>query len=345
MPHALILGGTGMIGRAAALRLALAGWEVAVTGRDAAHLPDELRRLGVTFFAANRDSSAELNSAMGDGVDLLVDCLCYTGADATSLVPLARNATSTAMLSSKAVYVDDAGNHSNSLVAPRFDGPILETQRTMAPSDVDYMTREGYGANKVAAEHVLLDSGLPVTVIRPSKVHGAGALRPREWDFIKRALDGRPALFLAHRGAGIDHTSAAVNIAALIGVIATAPAARILNCVDPDAPSALEISRAIARILDHVWEEVLIEGDAIGTIGKHPWDAPYPIVLDMSRAVELGYEPVGTFEETVPVEVEWLVPLVSTGPRPVELPAGFDGEFFESLFDYVAEDRYLVERT
>ena len=79
------------------------------------------------------------------------------------------------MISSKAVYVDDHGNHTNSPVAPHFDGPVTESQPTMAPGDGDFQTREGYGANKVAAENVLLDSGAPVTVLRPSKIHGAGA--------------------------------------------------------------------------------------------------------------------------------------------------------------------------
>ena len=65
------------------------------------------------------------------------------------------------MISSKAVYVDDAGRHSNSDESPAFDGPITEAQPTLAPGDGDYRTRDGYGANKVAAERVLLDSGIP----------------------------------------------------------------------------------------------------------------------------------------------------------------------------------------
>ena len=76
---------------------------------------------------------------------------------------------------------------------------------------------------KVAAERVLLDSGLPVTVIRPSKIHGAGAQRPREWIFIKRVLNRRLVVLLANRGASIDHPATAVNLAALIEVIATNP--------------------------------------------------------------------------------------------------------------------------
>jgi len=344
MPRALILGGTGMIGRSTAVRLLAAGWEVDVTGRDPRHVPAEFEGEEATFLAASRDSPSEMATAIGDGADLLVDCICYTAAGATSLLPLARDATSTVMISSKAVYVDDAGHHSNSSVAPRFVGPILETQPTMAPGDIDYTTRDGYGANKVAAERVLLDSGLPITVIRPSKIPGAGAQQPREWIFIKRVLDRRPVVFLANRGAGIDHPTAAVNLAALIEVIAANPGPRILNSADPDAPSALEISRAIAGILDHDWEEVLLGGDADVNLGKHPWDPPHPIVLDMTTAIDLGYVPVGSYEKTVTAEVEWLVSLVSDSGPGVELPRGLDDSFFESLFDYAAEDRYLADR-
>ena len=42
---------------------------------------------------------------------------------------------------------------------------------------------------------------------------------------------------------GPRYTSAAVNVAALIEVVAAEPSTRILNSADPDAPSALELSR------------------------------------------------------------------------------------------------------
>jgi hypothetical protein len=74
----------------------------------------------------------------------------------------------------------------------------------MAPGGGDFQTREGYGANKVAAENVLLDSRAPVTVVRRSTTHGADALRPGEWALAKRTLDLRPAILLADRGAGVD---------------------------------------------------------------------------------------------------------------------------------------------
>jgi nucleoside-diphosphate-sugar epimerase len=335
MPRALILGGTGAIGRATARRLLAAGWEVDVTGRNPARLPAELAAAGARFVAADRADDGRLRAAIGEGADLLVDCICFTAVDATRLVPLAREAASTVLISSKAVYVDAAGNHSNSDTAPRFDGPIRETQPTMPPGEGDYDTREGYGANKVAAEQVLLDSGLPVTIVRPSKIHGAGAARPREWVFVKRVLDRRPAVFLAHRGSGVDHTTAAANIAALIETLAARPGARILNSADPDAPSALEISRTIARLLEHEWEEVLL-GDDGSELGRTPWDARHPIVLDVTASLELGYEPTGDYETTVADEVEWLVAAARAG----ECLPGRDDPFFGPLLDYEAEDRH-----
>src|SRR3954451_23604553 len=338
VPRALVLGGTGPIGLATARRLLAAGWDVDLTRRDAARVPAELAAAGARFVAADRGDAGDLAVALGGGADLLVDCICFTAADATLLLPLAREAGSTVMISSKAVYIDDAGNHSNSDAAPRFHCPIRETQPTLPAGHGDYATREGYGVNKVAAEQVLLDSGLPVSVLRPSKVHGRGAARPREWVFVKRVIDRRPAVFLARRGAGVDHPTAAANIAALVEVVAADPGPRILNSADPDAPSGLEIARTIARLLGHDWEEVLLDEGDDAPLGRHPWDALHPIVLDMSAANALGYVPAGDYAATVADEVDWLVSLAAGGDP------GLDPDFFGRFFDYAGEDRWLAAR-
>ncbi|WP_433622328.1 NAD-dependent epimerase/dehydratase family protein [Nocardia sp. CA-120079] len=191
VPDALIVGGSGVIGRAIALRMAAAGWQVRVTGRI--RLPVELRTAGVSFISGDR---ADMQRESAAGVDLLVDCACYTADHARALVELAAEAGSTVLLSSKAVYIDPAGNHANSDVEPRFDGPLPESAPTVAPGHIDYNSRVGYAANKVAAEQVSLDSGRPITVLRPSRVHGVGNRRPREWVFVKRILDGRRSVLL-----------------------------------------------------------------------------------------------------------------------------------------------------
>lgn len=339
--RALILGGSGVIGRATARRLLDAGWEVEVTGRDPGHLPGDLAADGVRFHAADRADAGALRSALGPGADLLVDCVCHTAADARLLLPLAARAASTALISSKAVYVDAAGNHANSDAAPDFGGPVPETQPTLPPGDMDHDSREGYGPNKVAAELVAADSGLPISILRPSRVHGPGANRPREWVFVRRALDRRPAVLLAAAGCGVVHPTAAVNVAALIETVAHLPGARVLNIADPDAPSAREIARTIARQLGHSWREVLLDGAAPEGLGRTPWDSPHPVVLDMSAALRLGYKPVGDFAATVADTVDWLYDLHRAGDPRRALPSSQD-PYFAGFFDYAAEDAYLA---
>ncbi len=342
MPRALILGGTGLIGRATARRLLTAGWRVDLTGRDPGHLPAGLAEAGARFTAVDRSDSAGLAHALAGGADLLVDCVCYTAADARLLLPLLADVAGTVMISARAVYVDAHGNHVNSDVPPRFEAPVTEAQPTVAPGDGDFRTREGYGANKVAAEHVLLDSGAPVTVVRPSRVHGPGATRPYTWVFVKRVLDRRPAVLLARRGHGAQMTAAA-NLAALIGTVAAAPGRRVLNCVDPDVPGALEVCRLVADRLGHTWREVLLGEDAEPGPGRTPWHAAYPFEQDMGAALALGHVPAGDFAATAVEEVDWLAAAARGGPDRRLLPAADDSGLVRYL-DYALEDRYLAAR-
>ncbi|MEU8664019.1 NAD-dependent epimerase/dehydratase family protein [Actinoplanes philippinensis] len=311
MRHALIIGGTGLIGGAIARHLIEAGWRVTATGRRPRPVPP-----GATLVLADHD---ELPTG---AYDLVVDCACYTAGHARRALPLMRDAGSAVMISSKAVYVDAGGNHVNSPEPPRFDGPVTEEQPTLPPGEMDYDSPEGYGPNKVAAEQLLLDSGAPVTVLRPSKVHGPGADPARTWWFLKRALDRRPYVLLAGGGRGADHTSAAVNIAALVACVADNPGRRILNAADPDAPDGRAISRVIAGLAGHTWEEIAVADD--DETGWHPWHRIPPIVLDTTAAERLGYRPVGDFASTVTGEVGWLLRNRPDGPA--------------DWFDYPAED-------
>lgn len=340
MPRAVIFGGTGAIGFACARRLLAAGWTVEVTGRDPEHVPPELAADGVEFTACDRNDTTRLRMVVAEGADLLIDCACKTAEQARGLVDVLGSVGSAVMISTKAVYVDGDGRHVNSEMPPRFDAPIRESQPTVRPNDLPPGTREGYAPNKVAAEEILLDSGHPVTVLRPSKVHGPWSRRPREWVFVKRVLDARPHVLLAGRGAGADHNSAAVNIAALVESVAARPSRRILNIADPDAPRAVDIARLIATQLGHSWEEILLE-DSVGAVGQTPWDVFPPIVLDTSAAAEIGYEPVGTYAETVVEEIEWLVREHQGRGGGWPLPDERD-LFFQPFFDYITEDRFLA---
>jgi nucleoside-diphosphate-sugar epimerase len=344
VPKAIVLGGNGLVGAAAALRLAADGWEVTSSGRSADRFPKELREAGVSFARSDRYAAGDLRDLVRLGADAVIDCVGYTAAHARMLLSFRQAIGSLVFISSKAVYVDGQGRHSNSDEPPDFGGPVTENQPTMAPSDIDYNSREGYGANKVAAESVLLDSGMAVSVLRPSRIHGAGGSRPREWVFVKRVLDGRRHLLLARGGRGANHPTAAVNLAALAAFCAARPAARILNSADPDAPNGLAISRVIAAHLAHAWTEVLLDETAPADLGDHPWNTLPPFILDTSAAQRLGFIPVGGYAETVKAEVDWLVRAARSGDPAGTLPSP-DDPYFRAFFDYARENTWLDERS
>jgi nucleoside-diphosphate-sugar epimerase len=343
VPKAIVLGGNGQVGAAAALRLAAEGWEVTSSGRSADRFPQEQREAGVRFTRSDRYEAGDLRELLHLGADAVIDCVGYTAAHARMLLPFRRGIGSLVFISSKAVYVDGRGRHSNSDEPPDFGGLVAEEQPTMAPSDIDYNSREGYGPNKVAAENALLDSGMAVSVLRPSRVHGAGAGRPREWVFVKRALDGRRHLLLAHGGRGANHPTAAVNLAALTAFCAARPGVRILNSADPDAPDGFAISRIIAARLDCAWTEILLDETAPAGLGDHPWNTLPPFTLDTSAAQRLGFVPVGSYAETVKAELDWLVRAARSGDPAGTLPSP-DDPYFRAFFDYAREDAWLAER-
>lgn len=303
--RAVILGGTGAIGGAAAERLADRGWSVDVTGRDSTGMPEELSSCGVRFHAVERGDTAAVERLVGDGADLLVDLIAYSAYDITELLPVMRNVGSVVVASSRAVYVDSQGRHINGDEPPEFPIPIPEDWPTLPPADADSnpFTREGYAPGKVAVERAASESGLPVTVIRPSKVHGRWARNARTRRIVERMLAGAPTIKLA-RGGAIDHLTAAANAAALIEVLADRPGARILNIADPDPLTATQIVEAIARSVG--WEGRIIGLEPDDPGGEHPWNAAHPIVLDLTAATELGYRPVGAGSELIGDEVTWV---------------------------------------
>ena len=340
VPKMIVLGGTGQVGRAIAVRLAGEGWHVVCSGRSRARFPAELRDARVEFAESDRYDADDLQQLLTPGADVVVDCVGYTAGHSRMLFPFQAGIGSVVFISSKAVYVDSRGRHSNSDEPPDFGAPVTEEQPTLAPADADYQLRKGYGASKVAAEQILLGSDLPVSILRPSRVHGAGAARPREWVFVKRVLDGRTHVLLARGGRGVNHPTAAVNLAALVAFCAARPGTRVLNSADPDAPDGLAISRLIARHLGHVWTEILLDDTAPAGLGAHPWDTLPPFVLDTSAAQRLGYVPAGSYADTVTAEIDRLMQAARSGVSGAVPPA--DDPYFASFFDYDREDAWIA---
>jgi nucleoside-diphosphate-sugar epimerase len=322
--RAFLLGGSGQTGRALIPRLQERGWHVIVGSRGERELPR-----GVEHVTVDRNVPGALEAAVGEGADVLVDLAAFEPAHAEQLLALRERVGSLVVLSSAAVYFTDEDDE-----PPPLPVPIRETAETVAPG------AGGYGARKRAIELALLaQDALPTTLIRAGAIHGPWSQWAREWHFVKRVLDRRPLIVLAYRGGSRFHTISVHNLAELIWLAAEHPGRRVLNAGDPEPPTLLEISRAVAANLGHDWVEVLIDEPA-GEIGNTVWSTPHPVVLDMTEAeFELGYRPVTTYGRALPETIEWLVDATRDRDWREVLPRS--AELMQDAFDYDAEDVFV----
>lgn len=328
MPRAVLIGGTGLIGRAAARALAEDGWDVVAVSRSG-ELPDGLAQLGVESVAADRADDAQLRAALGTGADVVYDSVAMRREHGEQLNALDGLAGSLVVISTASVYADDEGRafDGEGGEPPRLPVPIPETQRTAEPGDATYSTQ------KAELEQTLLHGPLPSTVIRACAIHGPGAKNPRELFFVKRAFDGRRSVALAWRGESRFHTTSVANLAELIRLAAAQPGDRLLNSGDPDPPTTLEICHAIGTALEYEVEPVLLPKDEFG----NPWGVPSssPLVVSMDAAErELGYRPVTTYPEAVKETCAWLVGELERGRT-------WEGSYIADSLDYAAEDEVL----
>jgi nucleoside-diphosphate-sugar epimerase len=336
--HVLILGVNGVTGLAIASELSSRGGEVVGTGRDVRRFPVRLRDQGVRFICSDRHDAAQLDRVLAAGADVVVDCLCYTAEHARQLLAHRGSFGSAVVLSSKAVYVDDHGRHANSDDSPRFDGPVPETQPVLAPDfSGAYQSREGYGTNKVAAEITLRESGAPVSILRASRVHGPSGSRPGEWFVVKRLLDGRHRIPVAHHGRTGNHPTAAVNLAKLVAACAQRPGARVLNAADPDLPIAADVVQAIAAACQRPVQVVGLNDAAPPELGWTPWATWPPFFLDTTASTQLGYRPAGTYSDTATAAVQELLELSYEQRTRLE-----SDPYFDQRFDYAIDDAALA---
>lgn len=328
--RAFLLGGTGKTGRVLAQRLLETGWDVVVASRGERPVESKDAR----HVKLDRGDDQALRAALGEGVDVLVDFVAFEPGHAEQLLALRGLTRSLVIISSSAVYADPAGLSldADEGEVPEFRVPLTEREPTVTRSTPTYATK------KLAIERALLSQdALPSTLIRAGAIYGPGDLNPREWYFVKRALDGRRVVVLAHRGASRFQPTSVHNLAELIRLAVERPGRRLLNSGDPDAPSVVEIGRHIAAAMSHEWAEVLLPGPPQAGVGDNPWGVPRPFVLDMTEAeFELGYRPITTYARAVGETCEWLVS-ATEGRDWREVLTGA-AKLYGDQFDYEAED-------
>jgi nucleoside-diphosphate-sugar epimerase len=329
--------GAGQIGRAAAVRLAAEGCAVRLAHRPGRPFPLELREAGIEEVLLDRSAAGDLSAGVGEGADAVIDTIAYTPADADQLRSIQDRVGAFVVISSCSVYRDADGRTLDEAFEtgfPRFSGAIPETQPTTRPSPETYSTR------KVALEEALGAIDRPVAVLRPGAIHGPGCNAPREWWFVKRALDGRTRVPLAYDGASRFHTTAAANIAELCKVVLETGASGVFNIGDPEPPSVREIGGFIAEAMGQAWDLVGLPKHAVGTVGATPWSVPRPMLIDTSKAEALGYTSVMSYRASMAATCEDLVRRARQQPWQEAFPGL--AAYTDPWFDYAAEDAFLA---
>lgn len=340
MRKALVYGITGQLGAAVAERLLESGWRVWGAARDGRMPPAHLLQRGLLPVHNSKHNYKDTTLSLGCVVDAAFVPTAYDEADARDLLAAGTSVGSLVVVSSSSVYADDAGRSLDEAAEtgfPIFDGPIREDTGTVEPGPATYSTR------KVAMERALISSRLPVTILRPCAIHGRFARHPREWWFVKRALDGRRRIPVAYEAGSIFHTSSARGIAELAEICMSSPARRILNVADATPLKVAEIAFAIGQATGLPIDLVPFQGPPSGPsfVGSTPWSVERPYILDVSQAAALDWHG-GEYGDHVAETCHWLLDMAREGKWQCHFPTftryGYD------TFDYGAEDAWLAAR-
>ena len=328
MPSAFIVGGTGQIGRAVAHAMLAEGWEVRIASRSE---PDGA--LPCARVRLSTDDPDFLQTAIADGTDVILDCVCFDGKDSDRLLTLKDRVGRIVAVSSASVYRDAQGRTLDEAIdcgPPQFPVPIPEDHPTVPPGPQTYSTR------KVEMERRLLQqTNIPVTILRPCAIHGPYSKHAREWWFVKRLLDGRAQIPLAYGGRSRFQTTSTGEIARAVLHAAKGQAAPVVNVIDADAPTVAEIGQVIMAVMGRDARLVGLPDEPFPpTVGATPWSTEQPLVCASSLP------PGQPYKETVPEAVEWLLAATRTQPWEKLLPQL--AAYPRDHFDYDAEDAVLA---
>jgi nucleoside-diphosphate-sugar epimerase len=189
-------------------------------------------------------------------------------------------------------------------------------------------------------EQIVFELIPTATHFRYPWVYGPRQPAPREWCFVRRALDRRPFVIVPDGGLTLLSAGYTENLAGFVHAAIDRPeaaAGHIFNAADDECLTLHQMAELVAAELDHEWEIVSM-----------PWElAPCtrPMVqqlrtthrlLDTSKArTLLGYRDAVPAREAARRTARWLTDNPPT-------PGGIEEYVLEDPFDYASEDALAV---
>ena len=194
-----------------------------------------------------------------------------------------------------------------------------------------YTGKVAAGEDQLFAQHAAGD--FEAVIVRYPGIYGPRAPLAHEWAVVRRILDGRPFMLLPHDGVTYFQRGYVDNVAHLVLLAASTPAAagRAFNAGDETVLSARSVAEVICAELGSSME--LVGVPAPWCCGVYPLAEKSTLVLDLHAARSvLGYADAVGCEEATRRTARWLA-----SPRPADLAPSVSG-----VFAYSAEDVLLA---
>lgn len=189
---------------------------------------------------------------------------------------------------------------------------------------------------KILAERAILNAnyneGYTGVILRLPMIYGPHDRHYRTWPFVKRMLDGRPAILLSGtQAAWLWHRSYVENAAYAIALAAehVTTSGQVYNVGHEQTLSMADWVKAIGRTVGWEGEVKIIPFAEMPAHLKSPYNYQQHILVSTHRIRrDLGYKELVDLETGMQATVDWQI---------ANPPADFD----RSQFDYGAEDELI----
>ena len=325
MTSALVIGGTGFVGRHTVTELLDSGYDVATLGRSSREFEfgDDST---VDHISGDRsDDETLVDAARRSEPDVVIDCAAYRPGDV-------RAATEVFDDVEAYVYVSSGATYAVQEIPKREDGtPLHDCTSEQATDD----SMETYGPRKAECDREVVaaaDRGVPATSVRPTVVYGPQTVgRPGEVGAVETptwADDSLPAIQTHHDywvdrvhrydrvavpgdGTAIWHRVYVEDLATALRVVAErGTPGEAYNAGDRRVCTLEDVIELIADALDTRVEVVHASRRELARVGLTPNDfvlyhhpmTEYPHVLETCKLASLGWEstaPEVAMERTV----------------------------------------------
>lgn len=323
MARTVAIIGAGQIGFAAFAAFRKAGWEATLHARSR---PAWARNdTPWQAWVAGQDPAPN--------ADVVVDCIAFHAVDCARHDP--DTVGRLIVISSASVYCDDEGRNLDEAGQrgfPQIPDPITEEQARVTPAETTYSPRKVRLEDATKARF-----GKRATILRPCAIHGPWSRIPREWWFVKRALDRRSRIPLALLGESRLQTTSARIIGDFCEFAASNELGGAFNLADADSPSVLEIGQVILDQLGSSADLIPFAGANEERIGSTPWSTPAPFVVSGAKAHSAGFTSARSYADEVAPAIDWLTEQARIKPDLVFPDLSLIGE----MFDYEGENRLL----